>query len=188
MYDSGLADRLVGHTNSVSNVKKLLDDYGFSNVFTASNSEVLKTFPLFFEHRVIDCLLPTWHGNVDRSAVLGEYKLYKNIFSFEAYLLCVPKYIRMYLTRFRISSHSLRIQTGRYEKNKIARNERYCMYCGSRDIEDTYHFICIWPCYSTLRSRYIDKFYFLLPSVLKFNPLMGSSNKNILINLAKYIK
>jgi len=93
----------------------------------------------------------------------------------------------MYLTRFRISSHSLRIQTGRYEKNKIARNERYCMYCGSRDIEDTYHFTCICPCYSTLRSRYIEMFYFLRPSVLKFNLLMGSTNKRTLINLAKYI-
>ena len=40
----------------------------------------------------------------------------------------------MYLARFRISPHSLRIQTGRYEKNRIDRNERYCMYCGSRDI------------------------------------------------------
>ena len=94
----------------------------------------------------------------------------------------------MYLTQFRISSHSLRIQTGRYEKNKIARNERYCMYCGSRDIEDTYHFICICPCYSTLRSRYMDTFYFLRPSFFKFNLLMGSTNKSILINLAKYIK
>jgi len=54
-----------------------------------------------------------------------------NSFSFEAYVLCVPN---MYLARFRISSHSLRIQTGRYEKNRIDRNERYCMYCGSRDI------------------------------------------------------
>ena len=129
-----------------------------------------------------------WQSYVDRSAVLEEYKLYKNVFSFEAYLVCVPKYLRMYLTRFRISSHSLPIQTGRYKKDKIARNERYCMYCGSRDIEDTYHFICICPCYSTLGSRYIDKFYFLRPSVLKCNLLMGSTNTIILINLAKYIK
>ena len=82
-----------------------------------------------------------WQDHVDRSAVLDEYKLYKKIFSFEAYLLCVPGNLRMYLTQFRTSSHSL--LTGRYEKNKIARNERYCMYCGSRDIEDTYHFVCI---------------------------------------------
>ena len=33
VYDSGLADCLLGHTNWVSNVKKLLDDYVFSNVF-----------------------------------------------------------------------------------------------------------------------------------------------------------
>ena len=82
-----------------------------------------------------------WQSYVDRSAVLEEYKLYKNVFSVEAYLLCVPKNLRMYLTRFRISSHSLRIQTDIYEKNKIARNEIYCIYCGSRDIKDTYHFI-----------------------------------------------
>ena len=32
-YGSGLADWLLGHTDSVSNVKTFLDDYGFSNVF-----------------------------------------------------------------------------------------------------------------------------------------------------------
>jgi len=94
----------------------------------------------------------------------------------------------MYLTRFRISSHSLRIETGRNKKNKIDRNERYCIYCGSRDIEDTYHFICICPCYSTLRSKYIDQFYFVRPSVFKFNLLLGTTNKHDLSNLAKYIK
>ena len=81
-----------------------------------------------FKQRVTDCFVQEWQGYEDRSAGLEEYKLYKNVFSFEAYLLCVPKDLRMYLTRFRISSHSLRIQTGRYEKNKIARNERCCMY------------------------------------------------------------
>ena len=65
----------------------------------------------------------------------------------------------MYITRFRISSHSLRIQTDRYEKNKIPRNERYCMYCGSCNIEDTYHFICSCPFYATLRRRYINTCY-----------------------------
>jgi len=104
----------------------------------------------------------------------------KNIFSFEAYILCVPKDLRMYLTRFRISSHSHRIQTGRYEKNKIDRNERYCMYCGSRDIEDTYHFICSCLCYSALRSCNIDRIYFVRPSgFFKFNLLMSSTNKNV---------
>jgi len=54
---------------------KLLDDYGFSNVFTTVNSDVLQTFPLLFKQRVIDCFLQEWQGYVDRSAVLEEYKL-----------------------------------------------------------------------------------------------------------------
>jgi len=56
-YGSGLADWLLGHTNSVSNVKTFLDDYGFSNVFTTANSDVLNTFPLLFKQRVIDCFV-----------------------------------------------------------------------------------------------------------------------------------
>ena len=75
LYDSVLADCLLGHTNWVSNVKNLLDDYGFSNVFTTVNSDVLQTFPLLFIQRVIDCFLQEWQGYVDRSAVLEEYKL-----------------------------------------------------------------------------------------------------------------
>jgi len=99
----------LGHTNWVSNVKKIVDDYGFPNVFTTVKSDVLQTFPLLFKQRVIGCFVQEWQGYVDRSAVLEEYKLYKNVFSFEAYLLWVPKDLRMYLTRFRISSHYLRI-------------------------------------------------------------------------------
>jgi len=57
LYDSGLTDCLLGHTNWVSNVKTLLDDYGFSNVFTTVNSDVLQTFPLLLKQRVIDCFV-----------------------------------------------------------------------------------------------------------------------------------
>ena len=57
LYDSGLADCFLGHTNWVSNVKRLLDYYGFSNVFTAANNDVFMTFPLLFKQRVIDCFV-----------------------------------------------------------------------------------------------------------------------------------
>ena len=46
---------------------------------------------------------------------------------------------RKALVRFRISSHQLRIETGRYEK--IPRNERICYFCTSNKIEDENHFL-----------------------------------------------
>ena len=41
--------------------------------------------------------------------------------------------------RFRISSHQLRIETGRYENTP--RNERLCLFCTSNKIEDENHFL-----------------------------------------------
>ena len=115
LYDIGLSDYFVGRTNWVSNVKKILDDYGFSNMFVETNNHVLKLFPKMFKQRVIDCFVQEWQGNVDRSSVLGEYRLFKQIFEYEKYLNDLPKDLRFYLTRFRIAAHSLRIQTGRYQ-------------------------------------------------------------------------
>ena len=45
------------------------------------------------------------------------------------------------MTKFRISAHSLRIETGRYERKpnkenkliKIVREERTCLYCNNND-------------------------------------------------------
>ena len=50
LYVSGLADCLAGHIKWVSNVKKLLDTSGFSNVFTAANSDVLFALQVFIEN------------------------------------------------------------------------------------------------------------------------------------------
>ena len=87
-----------------------------------------------------------------------------------------------------MSSHSLRIQTGRYGQNRIPRNERLCLCCGSCDIEDEYHFICICSKFETSRRKYLKKYYYTRPSVYKFTELMKSSNKTVLRNLSLYVK
>jgi len=38
-----------------------------------------------------------------------------------------------------VSSHSLRIQTGRYGNDRLPRNERICVYCDLNDIDDELH-------------------------------------------------
>ena len=53
------------------------------------------------------------------------------------------------MTKFRISAHSLRIESGRYERKpnkenkliKIVREERTCLYCNNNDVEDEKHFL-----------------------------------------------
>ena len=96
--------------------------------------------------------------------------------------------LRFYISRFRLSAHSLRIQSGRYARNAIPRNERYCLCCQTANIEDIFHFILICPCYRELRERYINNYYYHRPSMYKLTELFKSSNMTILVNLSKYIK
>jgi hypothetical protein len=63
------------------------------------------------------------------------------------------------LTKFRLSSTGLRIETGRHGSNMIDRKLRTCQLCNSVDIEDEYHFVLICPCYTDLRIMYIPLYY-----------------------------
>ena len=60
---------------------------------------------------------------------------------------------RKALVRFRISSHQLRIETGRYEN--IPRNERICHFCTSNKIEDENHFLLDCKAYSQIRDIFL---------------------------------
>ena len=68
----------------------------------------------------------------------------------------IPKKCMTYLTKFRLSSHSLAVETGRYRD--VPCSNRFCFSCKD-DIEDEFHFILKCPLYETLRKTYIKPFY-----------------------------
>ena len=88
----------------------------------------------------------------------------------------------------RLSSHSLRIHTGRYVNSSVPRNERYCLYCRLHDIEDEFHFILKCPCYSEIRKRFIKKYYYNRPSMSKFVELMSCNNVSVISNVCRFIR
>ena len=51
-----------------------------------------------------------------------------------------------FLLRLRISSHSLRIQTGCYGNDRLPRNERICVDSDLNDIDDELHLLLKCPC------------------------------------------
>ena len=57
---------------------------------------------------------------------------------------------RSFLTRFRISSHRLRIETGRWTFPKTAYEDRICLYCSSGEVDSEIH--CITQCQLTEKN------------------------------------
>ena len=58
-------------------------------------------------------------------------------------------YHRFIITRWRLSNHDLKIETGRYTRPITPREERLCGLCGV--IEDEYHAVFVCPRYDELR-------------------------------------
>jgi hypothetical protein len=126
---------------------------------------------------------------------LRSYRLYKNTFKVEEYLLRVShKPYRSTLAKLRLSAHKLQIEIGRYLKNdKVEPQNRLCKYCDLNCCEDEMHFLLVCDLYKQLRTDLFTcismKFPFFNEFTIntQFIWLMGNCDDYILQNLSKYI-
>jgi hypothetical protein len=165
-------------------IKSILDHCGLSDIWINQfnihiNFEYIKT-------RIIDIYMQEWYTSINNSSRLETFALFKHKFQQEKYLEIISenKY-RIALTRFRISSHDLLIETGRH--TNIDRQNRICKNCNMNMIESEYHFLLVCPKYRDLRKKYIKPYYQSWPNIQKFINLLSSYSKCTLNNLAKYI-
>ena len=82
---------------------------------------------------------------------------------------------RQSLTRYRLSSHSLSIETGRHRR--IERDSRICPFCVDI-VEDEVHFLLECPSYNTVKIKYpdLDTKNLLLDNFGKISFLMDENN------------
>ena len=104
-----------------SSLSTLLNKLGFGNLlidFTMSDYSL----PMFSQ-RLKDQYIQLWHETLSVQPKMEYYCKFKENFEFENYLANIKnEKHRKELTRFRLSSHSLEIETGRY--NNIERQNR----------------------------------------------------------------
>ena len=103
-----------------------------------------------------------WNQTLKQSQKLIFYCTIKDDYSPSPYLVLTRKNpSRKVLVKFIISSHQLRIETGRYEK--IPRNERICSFCTSNKIEDENHFLLDYEAHSQIRDIFFSKLETKIP-------------------------
>ena len=82
-----------------------------------------------FKKRLILVLKDIIQSEIKNSPKLDYYKKYKKVVQFENYLDNVPPCLRIHVSRLRLSSHNLPIETLRYGKKKVERKNRICKLC-----------------------------------------------------------
>lgn len=86
------------------------------------------------------------------------------------------------MSRFRPSSHSLEVETGRYNTDK---NDRLCKLCSQNTIESKYLFLLCCTRFDDLRKNTVFPRTFLLFS--KFKLLLSTKRVKTIRNISKYI-
>ncbi len=72
---------------------------------------------------------------------LRTYCCFKDQFCTENYTVMFNRSYRLAFTKLRISSHSLRIESGRHTFPKTVIEDRICNHCDLNKVEDEYHFV-----------------------------------------------
>ena len=141
----------------------------------------LKLFVTLFNNRVKACALQILFGDIERNEILKSLYIHlKPEFGISNYLLRINSFkLRKNITRLRISSHNLFIETFRRGRTRLPRSGRL-----GTDIEDEFHFIMLCKNYSDLREKFIpEKKIIQKPSMFKFIELLRSNNRSTLLNL-----
>ena len=90
----------------------------------------------------------------DENSKLRTFGMIKSSIGLEKYLKKVKNLKhRISLSRLRLSSHRLMIETGRHKK--IAASERFCSFCRTQ-IEDEIHFVIKCQIYDALRKPLVE--------------------------------
>ena len=119
-------------------------------------------FNTLVRRRLQDMYLTEWTHDVIDSTDGRLFRSLKMSFCYEPYLDNIHNSaIRNAITRLRLSSHRYRIETGRWGKNKIPREQRKCIFCNV--VESEYHVLVKCP-------RFVNERMGLLPECLINNP------------------
>ena len=195
VYDESLRLSQEGHDTWADCVNNIISRYTDDSSF--QSNDIDKRVNHLRERRYTQ-FIRDWtqdlHVN-NKWPKLDTYKLIKTNYRIESHILYVrDKNHQRTLTRLRVSSQKLNIEAGRHARPYVPRQQRLCLYCDSRELDDETHFLLRCNFHSEARDPFIRKIAEHLPVQLETVPhtklfidIMTSKNTDILNEVAKFV-
>ena len=131
-------------------------------------------------------------SSFNETSKLYIYSKIKSELKLENYLLFFSNFkMRQLFTKFRVSDHSLEIESGRYKN--ITREERISKNCNLNEIGDEYHFFLKCTANHSLRNNLFNKIILNKPDFIEEIPLnkikfLLDANSELLAEVGDFIK
>ena len=133
-------------------------------------------------------------GTSEEGSKLCTYKLFKDKDNLEPYLCnVIDQRYWIALSCFRLSSHNLDIETGRYTRQKTPVINIICKYCDTGDTEDEIHFLMNCPMHRRERLKLQNTVQQHYPGIHtlsqknQFKVIMKCTTVSIMIELGKFL-
>ena len=155
------------------------------------NSQLQNKFSYFWKVN-INKFKQSPHDDLDHNK-LRFYKTLKSSFSMKPYLSLVKnRNQRAWISRIRISAHSLHIETARYTRPVTPANERFCNFCNIGSLDDECHLLtcstfltktnCLFGRVLSINSKFME-----LPIAQKLIYLLCPAESRVIKLFNKYI-
>ena len=96
---------------------------------------------LSFKESIVSIFTQRWRKDIESSSKLRTYVLVKKYFCVEPYILNIRGNNLITATRYRMSSHDLNIERGRFNNPITPKNQRICTRCEINEIDDEIHLL-----------------------------------------------
>lgn len=176
------------HFQWIRHIQELFIKCGLINVWHVHDFMNLAWLKNTVYQKLSDLFINEWYSTVNNSRKCVNYRLYKEKFEFENYLIHTPYKLLKYVIKFRTRSNKLPVEVGSW--NNIDYNDRKCVLCHENFIGDEFHYLLECKEFSNIRKRCIDKKYVNFPNIVKFKQVMQirSDSGTPFVKLCKLIK
>ena len=148
--------------SAIINIHKLIQTPDVNKYLLCKPTSLNRSIKFDLKNLYIDIWHETRNKLINQGGKLRTYLKLKNNFGCEKYIQLIKDLkVRSSITKFKISSHKLKIESGRYTKPFTPLENRKCERCDLNLIEDEIHFFDKCPSFSNSR---LDLFEFILKS------------------------
>ena len=181
MYELSLTNpQVVTWATTVRDTLKRLDLGIYWENQTISDDDF---FLSLVRRKLQNSYLTKWTSDVIDSTDGRLFRCIKTAFRYESYLDNIQnKALRYALTRIRLSSHRYKIETGRWGRNKVPREERKCDICNV--IEDEFHVLVSCPRFVNERNNLLPQCLLQNPNIDVFERVFDTSDVHVQTQLA----
>ena len=177
----------VQKSHYIEYIENILNSLGFGDIWLCQNSINLSysSFKTKIKRRLQDQFIQKWQGEINDNELYYNYRIFKDTFALENYLVVLPFNLAKYMFKFRTLNHKLPIQRGRLYG--IPRNERVCTKCQSADLGDEFHYVLCCNYFNHSRKYYLKPYYYRHCNTITFKQLFSCSKKKTLLKLCRFL-